>query len=96
MTNLQVLVLAKLNITGSFDGAAIHGFVNLQHLDMSNGLIGTLPELWYVLTDLRVLDVSNTGVSGSLPTSYASLHELRVLRAASCRALSGTLPASCG
>lgn len=101
LTNLEVLVLARLGLSGGLaevTQANPNAFPNLAVLDVSTnpGLTGPLAEELAVLTNLRVLDVSGSDVSGSLPISFVALQELREFRAVNCTRLSGSLPVDWG
>jgi Leucine-rich repeat (LRR) protein len=101
LSNLEVLVLARLGVSGSLDDisqAGLDAFPNLSVLDVSTnpGITGPLPEEFAVCTNLQVLDVSGCGLSGTLPVSFLALQQLRELRAVGCPGLSGPLPKAWG
>lgn len=101
LTNLKVLVLANLGISGSLADVMQPGFdafPNLVTLDISGnlGVTGPLPDELAVLTNLQVLDVSGCSISGTLPISFVALQQLREFRAVNCAKLSGTLPEDWG
>ncbi|WIA11335.1 hypothetical protein OEZ85_011458 [Tetradesmus obliquus] len=101
LTNLKVLVLANLGISGSLADVMQPGFdafPNLVTLDISGnpGVTGPLPDELAVLTNLQVLDVSGCSISGTLPISFVALQQLREFRAVNCTKLSGTLPEDWG
>jgi hypothetical protein len=45
---------------------------------------------------LQSINISHTGVTGSLPASYAALQQLREFRAANCTGITGLLPPTWG
>jgi hypothetical protein len=103
LTHLETLVLSNLGLSGPLDdptrpALGLHTLWQLQHLDISGnpGISGTLPDKWYMLTSLQVLDVSGCGISGTLPPLYMSLQKLKVLRCVNCPGITGTLPPEYG
>ena len=101
LANLRVLVLAQLGMSGSLAYLTQTGpdaFPNLATLDVSGnpGVTGPLPDELALLTNLRVLDVSGCGVSGTLPASFVALQQLQELRAVNCSGLTGPLPVEWG
>lgn len=101
LANLKVLVLPYLGISGSLSDVSQAGpdaFPSLATLDISGnpGITGPLPDELALLTNLRVLDVSGCGVSGSVPASFVALQQLREFRAVNCSGLKGPLPVEWG
>ncbi|WIA30406.1 hypothetical protein OEZ86_000491 [Tetradesmus obliquus] len=101
MTNLQSLVLSGVGISGPLDNPnqpGLESFPSLRHLDLSQnpGITSELPSSWYVLHKLQALDISHTGVTGTLPAAYAALQQLREFRAANCTGINGQLPVTWG
>jgi hypothetical protein len=101
LTHLQSLSLSGLGLPGALERTQQPGLTNfedLQHLDISRNprIAGTLPNSWYTLGALQTLDVSHTGVSGTLPSAYAALQQLREFRAVDCSSIVGTLPPTWG
>ncbi|WIA11339.1 hypothetical protein OEZ85_011462 [Tetradesmus obliquus] len=101
LANLKVLVLPYLGISGSLSDVSQAGpdaFPSLATLDISGNpvITGPLPDELALLTNLRVLDVSGCGVSGSLPASFVALQQLREFRAVNCSGLKGPLPVEWG
>eukprot|EP00798_Chlamydomonas_sp_ICE-L_P021467 gene21467-28440_t len=60
----------------------------------SNGIVGTLPKQWSMLTNLVTLVVADTGATGSLPSEWSSMTALTSLDLGGNAALRGTLPAA--
>uniref|UniRef100_A0A383VUL3 Leucine-rich repeat-containing N-terminal plant-type domain-containing protein n=1 Tax=Tetradesmus obliquus TaxID=3088 RepID=A0A383VUL3_TETOB len=101
LTRMQSLVLSGVGLSGSLDSLQQPGletFQDLGHLDISNnpGIRGGLPSAWFCLSALRTVNVSNTGVSGTLPNVYAALQQLQEFSALNCSELSGQLPPAWG
>jgi hypothetical protein len=104
LTHLQSLSLSGLGLSGPLErtqqpsGPGLTYFEDLQHLDISRNpsISGQLPNSWYTLGALQTLDVSHTSVSGTLPSAYAALQQLREFRAADCSSIVGTLPPTWG
>jgi hypothetical protein len=70
----------------------------LRHLDISHnpGITGDLPNNWFNMRALATLDISHTGIGGTLPEDYAAFQELREFRAANCPGITGQLPPAWG
>jgi hypothetical protein len=103
LSHLETLVLSHLGLSGPLDDPAqpalgLHTLRQLQHLDISGnpGITGTLRDKWFGLTALHVLDISGTGVTGTLPSLYASMQDLHEFRAVDCPGISGQLPPEYG
>lgn len=96
--SLKHLDLSDCDISGLLPASLTFSF-HLQHLNFSGNprLSGKLPDLWGRLTDLQVVDVSDSGVSGPLPEAWATMQKLKVFRASKCKpGVSGQLPQSWG
>jgi hypothetical protein len=103
LSHLETLVLSNLGLSGPLDdptqpALGLHTLRQLQHLDISGnpGITGSLPDKWFGLTALQVLDVSGTGIAGTLPSLYASMQDLQEFKAVDCPGISGQLPAEYG
>jgi hypothetical protein len=101
LTELHTLVLAGIGLSGPAheDGRpGLDAFVELRHLDISRtpAVTGSLPGAWFAMRALTTLDISNTGISGTLPEDYAAFQELQEFRAVNCSGIAGLLPPSWG
>jgi hypothetical protein len=104
LTHLQSLSLSGLGLSGPLESTqpplepGLTYFEDLKHLDISSNprLTGQLPNSWYTLGALQTLDLSHTGVSGTLPSAYAALQQLREFKAVNCSGIAGTLPPTWG
>jgi hypothetical protein len=101
LTQLQSLVLSGVGMSGPLEHssqAGLANFMSLRHLDLSHnpGITAELPSSWYVLHKLEVINISHTGISGTLPASYAALQQLREFRAVNCTGITGQLPVTWG
>jgi hypothetical protein len=101
LTQLQSLVLSGLGLSGPLDNAHRAGldtFQELRHIDLSHNpsINGSLPSSWYSLAALRVINISHTGITGRLPSSYAALQQLKEFRASNCTGVIGQLPPTWG
>jgi hypothetical protein len=101
LTKLQSLVLSGMGLTGPLEDAHQPGlvrFLSLRHLDLGHnpGITAELPSSWYVLQDLETINISHTGIVGTLPAAYAALQQLREFRAVNCTGITGQLPATWG
>jgi hypothetical protein len=70
----------------------------LRYLDISHnpGITGDLPNSWFTLRALTTLDISHTGIGGTLPEDYAAFQELREFKAVNCPNIYGQLPPAWG
>jgi hypothetical protein len=101
LTQLQSLVLAGIGLSGPVhqeNKRGMDAFVKLRHLNISSNpdVTGSLPVSWFAMRALTALDISNTGIGGTLPDDFAAFQELRMFRAVNCPGLSGQLPPSWG
>ncbi len=71
-------------------------FVQLKGLSMNDipSLTGPLPAAWSALSNLEILELSDTGVVGQLPAGWSTMTDMRVLSLARCGKLAGSLPRS--
>eukprot|EP00775_Hariotina_reticulata_P003198 gene3198-biopygen4856 len=100
-TDRQVVVQIILNnyngnlgLQGQLPPAsAFQGLPGLRLLDISDqrGLVGTLPQGWYILKQLEVLRLAKNSLSGSLPPAWLHLRQLTMLLLSGNR-MSGPLP----
>jgi hypothetical protein len=101
MTNMKFLVLPNIGMSGTLSALSqpgLEALKQLRHLNISHnfGMTGELPKNWFTLSGLQILDISHTGISGTLPAAYAALQNLREFRAANCTGVTGQLPPTCG
>jgi hypothetical protein len=101
LTQLKSLVLSGIGLSGPLDSAEHPGldtFQELQLLDISHNpsINGSLPSSWYSIAPLQAINISHTGITGSLPASYAALQQLREFHAANCTGITGSLPPAWG
>uniref|UniRef100_A0A383W896 Uncharacterized protein n=1 Tax=Tetradesmus obliquus TaxID=3088 RepID=A0A383W896_TETOB len=101
LTQLQTLVLAGIGLSGPVHEPSRPGldsFTKLRHLDISGnpGLSSDLPNSWFAMRGLTTLDISATGIGGTLPEDYAAFQELREFRAVDCPGITGRLPPAWG
>jgi hypothetical protein len=101
MTHMQSLVLSDIGLSGAMHGLPSPGFEalkQLRHLDISHnpGITGNLPKNWFTLSDLQILDISYTGITGTLPAAYAALQNMQEFRAVNCTGITGQLPPAWG
>jgi hypothetical protein len=101
LTKLQSLVLSGVGIYGALEDPLQPGladFLSLRHLDLSHNpsITAELPSSWYVLHKLQTINISHTGVTGTLPAAYAALQQLREFRAVNCTSITGQLPVTWG
>jgi hypothetical protein len=101
LTKLQSLTLSKVGLSGVLDNAGHSrpgNLLSLHCMDLSHnpGITGELPCSWHNLYNLQTLDISHTGVSGTLPDAYAALQQLREFKVVNCTGISGQLPPAWG
>ncbi|WIA23164.1 hypothetical protein OEZ86_010058 [Tetradesmus obliquus] len=101
LTDLQTLSLAGIGLSGPVHEPgrpSLDSFTQLRHLDISGNpaLSGDLPSSWFAMRGLTTLDISATGIKGTLPEDFAAFQELRVFRAVACPGVTGSLPPAWG
>ncbi|WIA23158.1 hypothetical protein OEZ86_010054 [Tetradesmus obliquus] len=101
LTQLQTLVLANIGLSGAVQDPSwpgLESFTKLHHLDISGNpaLTGDLPSSWFAMRALTTLDISATGIGGTLPEKFAAFQELREFRAVDCPGITGILPPAWG
>jgi hypothetical protein len=101
LTELQSLVLSIISMSGAVQEPSRSGLdflTQLRHLDISHnpGITGHLPNTWFSMRSLTTLDISHTGIGGTLLEDYAAFQELREFRAVNCPGIIGQLPPAWG
>uniref|UniRef100_A0A383W9E1 Uncharacterized protein n=1 Tax=Tetradesmus obliquus TaxID=3088 RepID=A0A383W9E1_TETOB len=96
----QTSALGRGSPAGSQDPSrpGLESFTKLRHLDISGNpaLTGDLPSSWFAMRALTTLDISATGIGGTLPEKFAAFQELREFRAVDCPGITGILPPAWG